>query len=277
MLTNICDAHSHVYGPYTRFPLASGRAFDPPEAPLEELEALWDALGIQRAVLVQGSAFGADHRALTHAISRSPESRRGVGILPADFTDQDLEQLDSAGLRAARVNWVKHLNRGEDAGQISTPSDVARVADRIHGLGWHVEMHIDADMLDTAEELIKNTSGTLVIDHMARLDASLGLEQPRFQQLRRLLDHKNVWVKLSGADRLCRRCPSLEQAIPFMEIIGQQAPDRCVWGLDSPHVNLAAPRSDASLYQLFEDAIPDEGLRRKILVENPARLYRFNN
>jgi 2-pyrone-4,6-dicarboxylate lactonase len=265
----LCDCHSHVYGPYARFPLADSRTFVPPESPIEALEEIWRQNGLERAVLIQGSAYGKDHAALLHAIARDPERRRGIAIPPHDVPEAELARLHQCGVRGVRFNWVKHLH------PTTTLDEASMLLYRVQPFGWHGEVHIDADLLEQVERLTLPDGLLLVIDHMATLDASLGINQPMFTRLLRLLEREQIWVKLSGADRVAAHCDSLHAALPFMKALIQQAPERCVWGLDWPHVNLTARRSDHELIALLEEASPNETIRRKIMIENPARLYGF--
>jgi 2-pyrone-4,6-dicarboxylate lactonase len=273
----ITDCHSHVYGPYSTFPLSGNRAFDPPESPIESLEATWRMCGISRAVLIQGSAYEYDHRALLDGISRDPENRRGIAIVRSTITDSELADLHRAGIRGIRFNWVKHLLQKHSAPISSALSEAALLAKRILPLGWHIEVHVDPESLEMIERLVVSPGQIVVIDHMARLDGSLGLMQPGFQRLLNLLKRPSVWVKLSGADRLVRREESLAAAVGFVCYLAQEVPDRCVWGLDWPHVNLSRTYPDAALRNLFDDAVSNLDLRMKVLSENPARLYGFSS
>jgi 2-pyrone-4,6-dicarboxylate lactonase len=266
----LCDCHSHAYGPYARFPLAESRTFVPPESPIEALEERWRENGVECAVLIQGAAYGTDNAALLDAIARDPERRRGVAILPHDVAQTELERLYQCGVRGVRFNWVKHLD------PTVSLDEVTNLLHRVQPFGWHGEVHVDADLLGLVERLNLPSGLLLVIDHMARIDASLGLNQPLFSRLLRLLEREQIWVKLSGADRVAASCNSLQGALPFMKALIKQVPEKCVWGLDWPHVNLNAKRSDRELIALVEDAAPKKQLRRKIMIENPHRLYGFS-
>ena len=266
----LCDCHSHAYGPYARFPLAESRTFVPPESPIEALEKIWRENGVECAVLIQGAAYGTDNAALLDAIARDPERRRGVAILPHDVAQTELERLHQCGVRGVRFNWVKHLH------PTVTLDEAATLLHRVQPLGWHGEVHIDADLLEQVERLSQPSGFLLVIDHMARIDASLGLNQPLFTRLLRLLEREHIWVKLSGADRVAASRNSLEAALPFMKVLINQVPEKCIWGLDWPHVNLTARRSDPELVALVQDAAPKKQIQRKIMTENPAQLYGFS-
>jgi 2-pyrone-4,6-dicarboxylate lactonase len=269
------DCHSHAYGPYELFPLAKSRTFDPPESPIESLEEVWKVHHIDRAVLIQGSAYGTDHAALLNAIARDPEHRRGVAILQAGISDSELIKLHQSGIRGVRFNWVKHLLGKIAWNRTDVLAEAAALLKRVDPLGWHGELHIDAELLELAEDLALPKGMPLVIDHMARLDASLGADQPSLARLLRLQKREYIWVKLSGADRLAKRSASLQSVVPIVRNFLQQAPERCVWGLDWPHVNLELKRTDAELIGLLDQIAEDKGECRRVLIENPARLYDF--
>jgi 2-pyrone-4,6-dicarboxylate lactonase len=270
-----CDCHSHVYGPYDRFPLSEDRSFDPPESPIELLENVWKSCGVSHAVLIQGSAYANDHGALLNGIARDPERRRGVAILQNTVKDGELTDLHARGIRAIRFNWVKHLRSRNARSPSDTLEAAAALASRVFRLGWHVEVHIDPECLEMVEQLSLPSGQVVVIDHMARINSPLGFDQSLFKRLLNLLDRENVWVKLSGADRIAAQWSSLSEASAFIAGLAEHAPDRCVWGLDWPHVNLICRYSDVELRANLEKAIPDLDLRVKILSENPMRLYGF--
>jgi len=271
----VCDCHSHVYGPFDKFPLAKTRRFTPPESPIESLAAVWRRHGIDRAVLIQGNAYGTDHAALVQAIAREPERRRGVATVAWDVTDEDLAFLDRVGVRAVRFNWVKHLLGKSILPREALMAKASGLMERVNLLGWHAEVHIDAEDLGQVGHLSIPSGMALVVDHMARLDAAREPTQPLLSRLLKLLEQERIWVKVSGADRVAAECESLESAVPILKSVIRQAPQRCVWGLDWPHVNLARKRSEVELIRLLDSVVPDEATLRSILIDNPARLYGF--
>lgn len=272
----VCDCHSHVYGPFHKFPLAKTRTFTPPESPIESLEAVWSSHGIDRAVLIQGSAYGTDHAALLQAIARDPENRRGLATVAWDVMDDDLAFLDRAGVRAVRFNWAKHLLGKSSLPREALMAKAVELMERVDLLGWHAEVHIDAEDLELVERLSIPSGMVLVVDHMARLDAASEQTQPLLGRLLALLDREQFWVKISGADRLAAECETLESAAPILKAVVREAPHKCVWGLDWPHVNLARKRSESELIRLLESVVPDDATLRTILIDNPARLYGFS-
>jgi 2-pyrone-4,6-dicarboxylate lactonase len=271
-----CDCHSHVFGPFADFPLSSRRTFDPPESPIEELEKVWQTVGIDRAVLVQGSAHGNDHAALLAALARSPKTRRGVALLQNDVTDATLTALQKGGIRAVRFNWIHHLIPSHGCSEQQRLADAAELLQRVSSLGWHAEIHIDVADLELVTRLSAPRGMPIVIDHMGRLDLSSQDSSSRLRELLRVLERDSFWVKLSGADRMAANCTDLEAAVQPMRQILKAAPDRCVWGLDWPHVNVARKRSDVALTNLLLEVAGDGKSIKQIMIHNPARLYGFD-
>ena len=273
----VCDCHSHVFGPFREYPLSPKRTFDPPEATIEELEDVWKSVGIDRAVLVQGSAHGNDHAALLAALAYSPESRRGVALLASDVTESELSRLHQCVIRATRFNWTHHLLGSDNRSEEQRLREATALLERVAPLSWHVEVHIDIFDLDLLTRLRVPDSMPVVIDHMARLDATAPDASDQLARLLHILEDDRFWVKVSGADRLTAKCADLRPAVDIIRQILQAAPDRCVWGLDWPHVNLSRRRSDVELANTILAAADGETVLEQVLIRNPARLYGFSS
>lgn len=265
-----CDAHVHVFGPGTRFPYEAGRATTPADAPKEKLFALHDVLGIERCVIVHTSVHGFDNRATADALAAKGGTYRGVALVPVTVSDAELKALDAAGFRGARFHYMRHLK------QAARIDDVVAFGKRLAALGWHLQIHMEANRIAELSPALHRSPVPVVIDHMGRIDASLGLGHPHFQALLRLLDDRNVWVNVSGADRISRQGPPYADAVPFARKLLDLAGDRAVWGLDWPHPNHQGPvPDDGRLIELIADMAPDAHARQMLLVDNPQRLYRF--
>jgi predicted TIM-barrel fold metal-dependent hydrolase len=264
-----CDAHCHVFGPAALFPYAEGRRYTPPDAPSEKLAALHRHLGVSRAVLVQASAHGIDNRAMLDAIAHDPASRRGVAMVEPAVTDAELAALHSGGVRAVRYNFVRHLGGAPDYATID------RMAARIAPLGWHLVLHLDAEDLVEHEAFLRRLAIAFVIDHMGRVEAGHGLDQPPFKRLLGLMRLPNAWVKVSGAERVSTELGDFSDALPFAAKLVEAAPDRVLWGTDWPHPNVRVMPDDGALVDLIPAIAPDAGMRQQLLVDNPARLYGF--
>ncbi|HXD44489.1 MAG TPA: amidohydrolase family protein [Pseudolabrys sp.] len=265
-----CDAHVHVFGPRARFPYEPGRATTPSDAPKETLFALHDFLGFERCVIVHTAAHGFDNRATAEALSAKGGSYRGVALVPTAISDTDLKALDATGFRGARFHYMRHLK------QAASIEDVVAFGGRLAAIGWHLQIHMEAELIAELSAALHRSAVPIVIDHMGRVDASLGLNHPHFTALLRLLDDRNVWVKVSGADRITRQGPPYADAVPFARRLLDVAGDRAVWGLDWPHPNHQGPiPDDGALVDLIPEIAPDAHARQMLLVDNPQRLYRF--
>jgi 2-pyrone-4,6-dicarboxylate lactonase len=262
-----CDAHNHVFGPGAKFPYAPERRYTPEDAPKEALTALHALLGIERAVIVQASCHGKDNRAMLDAIADAPDRRRGVAMVDDGFTDNDLAALDRGGVRAVRFNFVRHLGGTPDMDVFH------RVIDRIKGLGWHVVLHMDAPDIVPLGEMMRKLPLPFVIDHMGRVEAAAGTQQPAFRALLELAKRENCWIKVCGAERIS--LPPYAAAVPIARAILEAIPDRVVWGTDFPHPNLKHEADEADLVDLIPQFAPTAEAQRKLLVDNPARLYGF--
>jgi predicted TIM-barrel fold metal-dependent hydrolase len=262
-----CDAHCHVFGPAARFPYAAERRYTPPDAPKERLATLHRHLGLARAVLVQASCHGNDNSALLDAIASSGGAWRGVAMVPTDASERHLERLQAAGVRGVRFNFVRHLGGAPELRAVEA------LAARIAALGWHLQLHLDAEDIATYRDFLARLPVPFIIDHMGRVEARHGLEQEPFRQLLDLMKNERAWVKISGPERVSSAGEPFHDAIPFMRALIEAAPERVLWGTDWPHPNVKWMPNDGKLVDLFAAACDDEALRRKILVENPARLY----
>jgi 2-pyrone-4,6-dicarboxylate lactonase len=262
-----CDAHCHIFGPASKFPYAPERRYTPPDSPKEKLRALHRRLGLSRAVLVQASCHGADNRAMLDAIASSAGAWRGVAMLGDNPTTQELEALHKGGVRGVRFNFVRHLGGAPDQ-QI-----FERTLAMIEPLGWHLVLHFDAEDIEAHADLFRRMRVPFVIDHMGRVDAAHGLEQRPFKMLLELMRNPRAWVKVSGPERVSSSGKPFHDTLPFAEALVRAAPDRVLWGTDFPHPNVKVMPNDGELVDLFARAVPDEGLRKRILVENPAHLY----
>ena len=262
-----CDAHCHVFGPGDRFPYHPNRAYTPPDVPKEALKALHDHLGIERAVIVHASCHGEYMDATLDAIAWSNGTYRGTSVVSPDISDKELQRYHDGGIRAVRFNFVRHLE------SVPEPEVVRRMADRIKDMGWHLVVHLDA--VDTVElsPLLLSLPVPFVIDHMARVKASDGLDQPAFKQLLDLMKRELAWVKICGPERVSAEGPPFEDAVPFAQALVKAAPDRVLWGTDFPHPNVKHMPNDGHLVDLLGKMVPDPDTLRQIVVDNPTRLY----
>jgi 2-pyrone-4,6-dicarboxylate lactonase len=264
-----CDAHTHVFGPQSRFPFAPGRSFTPCEAPKEKLFALHEHLGIERGVVVQSNAHGVDNSVTEDVLAARGGAYLGIALVSVSVSDAELRRLDAAGFRGARFHFMRHLGA-------STPiEDVVAFGSRLADLGWHLVLHFEGAHIHELASAILRAPVPVVVDHMARIDASLGVDQPDFRKLLELLRDDRIWVKVSGAERVSRTGPPYADAIPFARALVETAGERVLWGTDWPHPNLSHVPDDGLLVDLLASIVPTEAERQALLVRNPERLYRF--
>lgn len=263
------DAHCHVFGPMGDFPFSTKAKYLPEDAGPEMLFALRDHLGFSRNVIVQASCHGTDNSATLNAISLSGGRARGVAVVDPAIDDAQLEALHEGGVRGVRFNFLKRLVD-------NAPKDkFLEVARRIEALGWHVVVYFEAELLEELHPFIDAIPVPVVIDHMGRPDVSQGPGGSDMEAFRKLLDSRDdIWFKATCPDRLDAAGPPWDAFAHAVAPLVADYPDRCLWGTDWPHPNM-------------QDAIPDDGyivdmipriattdeLQRKILVENPMRLY----
>lgn len=263
-----CDAHCHVFGPGAVFPYSENRSYTPPDAPFEALQNLHRLLGISRAVIVHASCHGSDMRVTLDGIARSNGTMRGVAVVEAGVTDAELARLHAGGIRGVRFNFVKHLGGMPDMVVFH------RVLAQAEALGWHVVLHLDAQDIVPLAETISAIRIPFVIDHMARVKAKDGTGQPAFQQLLDLMRNPLAWVKICGSERVSSEGAPFHDAVPFAQALLAVAPDRCLWGTDWPHPNIAGDMpNDGDLVDLLGRITSDPALIRKVTVDNPGRLY----
>ena len=262
-----CDGHCHIFGPAARFPYAPTRTYEPPDAPKEKLAALHRHLGLSRAILVQASCHGTDNSAMLDAIAWSKGAWRGVAMVTKDVTDNELQRLHDGGVRGVRFNFVAHLGGAPDLKAVDS------VIERIAPLGWHLQVHLDAADIGTYRDFLNRLRVPFIIDHMGRVEAQHGVGQKPFLQLLDLMKNELAWVKISGSERVSRAGKPFHDAIPFARRLIAAAPDRVLWGTDFPHPNVKWMPNDGELVDLFAKTCDDDDLRRKILVDNPTRLY----
>ena len=263
------DAHCHVFGPADSFPYAPERKYTPCDAPKEKLFELRDYLGFSRNVIVQASCHGRNNDALVDALKSSNGLARGVAVINPDVTDAELKEMDDAGVRAVRFNFVKRL---VDA----TPKDVfLKIANRIAKLGWHIVVYFEAPDLEELIPFLKQLPTTVVVDHMGRPDVTKGVDHPDFQCFVNLLkENENFWTKVSCPERLTVAGPPYDDVTPFGKYLVERFPDRVLWGTDWPHPNMKSHVPDEGV---LVDVIPRIAVtteaQQKLLVDNPMRLY----
>lgn len=264
-----CDTHIHLFGPASKYPFDPGSRYVSRDALPEDNIRLQQALGLSHAVVVSGGGYGRNTRHLADTLERFPGRFRGVALLPEDTPRQEFERLTRLGVRGLRFCSPAH---GAHLPHLSP--DIAR---RAAEHGWHVQYYPHAgDIVDVADQLLA-LPNDIVLDHFAAVPAAGGVDQPAFRTVLRMLESGRVWVKLSGPMRCSRQEPPYPEVTPLARALVRHAPERLLWGSDWPHPRIEGEMPDAGhLFELFQQWTPNETTRRRILVDNPAKLYGFS-
>lgn len=268
-----CDSHAHVLGPAARYPYSPARIYTPPDCVLRDYRHMLDTLGVERAVLVQPSAYGFDNTAMLDAMKSDPQRLRGVAVVPDDVPEAELKRLHEAGVRGVRVNIVDVKDR--KAGTLPLDS-LTKLARRVKPFGWHMEMLLHVDEFPDFDRLVGDFPVDIVLGHLGYMRTDKGIDAPGFQALLRLVKSGRCWVKLTGPMRISTASLPHADVTPFAHALTRANPDRIVWGTDWPHVIIKGPMpNDGDLADLVPGWVPDAALQERILAKNPARLYGF--
>ncbi len=261
------DSHAHVIGLPPAYPFVDGRSYTPPEASPAHYLAMLDATGMTYGVLVQVSVHGTDNRLLLETLALAPRRLRGVAVVPLGLPERDLVAMREAGVTGLRLNVL--YGGGVGFEQLGAYADLAR------DMGWHLQFLIGVDQIRALGPELGRLKVPFVVDHWGHFPVSRGLEDPGFRTLVGLV-RDGAWVKLSGAYRNSVTDAPFADTIPFVRLLHESAPDRCVWGSDWPHVAHWRPMMNVGdLLDLLVDWVPDPEARRRVLVDNAHRLYGF--
>jgi len=264
------DAHCHVFGPRDDFPFAPERKYTPCDAGKDKLFELRDFLGFSRNVIVQATCHGRDNAALVDACRTGGDRARGIASVRHDITRDALAEMDAAGVRGVRFNFVKRL---VDA----TPREhFVEVAERIQDFGWSIVVYFEAADLAELVPFLESLPGIIVVDHMGRPDVSKGVDHPDFQRFIDLMARNDsIWSKVTCPERLSvEGPPAYSDVVPFARRIVENFPDRVLWGTDWPHPNMKSHMpDDGNLVDFIPQIARTPEEQRKLLVDNPMRLY----
>jgi predicted TIM-barrel fold metal-dependent hydrolase len=279
-----CDCHTHIHPDPEKFPFFAGRVYTPELASPEEMAALHKALHIERVVIVTPSIYGPDNSATLFGMKARGATARGVAVIDDKTSDSDLDAMNQAGIRGIRLNLATGGTNDPNVGRQRLQAGIDRVKNR----NWHVQMYTNLAMISAIKDLVAASPVPLVFDHFGGAQAALGLEQPGFADLVELVRSGKAHVKISGAYRSSKLEPDYAECTPLARALIEANSDRIVWGTDWPHPDSVTPPgkkpSDVTpLFQIDDGRLlnqltvwaPDAAIRKKILVDNPARLYGF--
>jgi predicted TIM-barrel fold metal-dependent hydrolase len=279
-----CDCHTHIHADPEKFPFYVGRVYTPEPASPEEMSALHKALRIERVVIVTPSVYGPDNSATLFGMTARGATARGVAVIDDKTGESQLDALQQAGFRGIRLNLA---TSGVNDPNVARQRFQAAV-DRMKTRGWHVQLFTSLAVISAIKDLVAVAPVPVVFDHFGGAQAALGVDQPGFADLLELVKSGKACVKISGAYRASKLAPDYPDAAPLSRALIAANAERIVWGTDWPHPDSVTPPDrkitdvtplfqidDGRLFNQLPVWAPDEAVRRKILVDNPARLYGF--
>ena len=279
--TGACDCHVHVFGPPDRFPFSPDRVYTPGLASVDDLMVLQKALRLDRVVIVQPSPYGTDNSCTVDALQQLGSRGRGVAVIDAATTDAALADMHAAGVRGVRLN-LETLGQHDP---VVAAQQLRWAAARVAPLGWHVQTYTNLSMLTALHETILELPTTLVIDHFGRAPAAPGIEQPGFDRLLALLRTGKVYIKMSAPYQISQ-VADYADVKAIVDAMVAANPDRVLWATNWPHPlgGGARPRQREGIesFRAEDDGqalnriarwVTEPEWLRKLLVENPARLY----
>jgi predicted TIM-barrel fold metal-dependent hydrolase len=272
MPARACDAHMHVFGPEDRYPSVPDALYSLPQGNMEQYLALADRLGIERIVLVQPSYYGTDNSCLLDSLGRLGARARGVVFLPEEADAALLADLHGRGVRGVRLNLFKAQEAG-DSLQVMW-ARISRVAAQARYLDWHLELYAPGGIVSALLERLGRLDVDYSINHLGYMTAAEGLDKADFERFVDHSRHERCWVKLSAPYRV-EKSDRTERTDWMARALLQAIPERLLWGSDWPHIPNGA-RDTGELLVRLARWCPDEAVRSRILVDNPARLYRFD-
>jgi predicted TIM-barrel fold metal-dependent hydrolase len=279
-----CDCHTHIHGDPAKFPYFGGRVYTPELASPEAMAALHRALHVERVVIVTPSVYGPDNAATLFGMQARGPTARGVAVIDDDTSESDLDAMNKAGFCGMRLNLA--------TGGVNDPrvgrARFQAAADRMKTRGWHIQLFTGLAMISAIKDLVAAAPVPVVFDHFGGAVARRGVAQPGFADLLELVKSGKAYVKISGGYRASELAPDYPDAAPLARALIAANSDRMLWGTDWPHPNSVTPPDKkvtdvTPMFQIDDGALlnqlplwaPEAAIRKKILVDNPARLYGF--
>ena len=266
-----CDSQFHVLGAEDRYPPRPGAAYIMPSATWQAAKRMHDAIGIQRGIVVQPTTYGADHAVTLDGLAALGANYKGCAnaVVLNERDDAYIARLHDAGVRGARFTR-------QGLGLAFSPAEFARTVGRVKELGWYVKIQPEPEGIAAQAEMFESLECTVLIDHMGRPDPARGAQDPTLRKMIELLRRGNFWTMLSLSEKLSKTGFPWDDVVPMARALVEAAPDRVVWASDWPHpVSTKQPPNEGDLMELLYRIAPDDGVLRKILVDNPATLFGF--
>lgn len=268
LLPGSCDCHAHFFERSAKYPFVPERSYTPEPASREDYFELLAALGFERCVLVQPSVYGTDNSLMLDRLADSAVEHRCIVVAEPDYLERNLDALHARGVRGVRFNVL--------FGGGLPPFKLQRTAQVIARRGWHIQLLVDVTDLGDYAAILGELPVELVFDHLGHLPAGSSTNHTGFERMLELCEANRAWVKISGLYRISSGAPPYRDCAPLVEALLSRSAGRALWGTDWPHPSPGgtAP-APAQLSELLDFWLPDPDIRRKVLVENPAKLYGF--
>ena len=278
-----CDCHLHVFGDPKQYPMFAGRSYTPEPARLDQARALHAALHVDRVVLVQPSIYGTDNRCMLDALKALGARARAVAVIDEATPERMLDQMQGAGVRGIRINLGTAGVTDPSVARQRLRAAVQRVKDR----RWHIQMFTQLSVIEAIQDELSASPVPVVFDHFGQAQGALGVTQPGFSVLVNLVRTGKAYVKVSAPYMCSTNVPDYADMAPLAQALIGANRQRVLWGTNWPHANSAPPpggtATDVTPLQRIDDGrvmnqlavwAPDAGLRKTILVDNPASAVR---
>jgi predicted TIM-barrel fold metal-dependent hydrolase len=276
-----CDCHTHIHGDPKVYPMFEGRIYTPEPALPEEMARLHKALHMQRVVVVTPSIYGTDNTSSLYGMRARGANARGVAVIDNRTTESELDTMGQLGVCGIRLNLATGGVNNPAVGRQRFQTAVARMQPR----KWHIQMYTNLAMISGIKDAVAASPVPVVFDHFGGAQAELGPQQPGFADLLELVKSGKAYVKISAAYRSSKNGPDYADVTPLAQALITANADRILWGTDWPHPNGAGGSVDriSPFFEIDDGRLlnqlpvwaPDAAVRKKILVDNPARLYQF--
>lgn len=274
-----CDCHVHVFDP-AQFPYDSGRVYTPPEALVDKLRDLQTALHFDRLVIVAPSVYGVDNSCTLDAVRQLGGAARAVVMVDNSVTTGAFDDMATAGVRGIRLNLETTADTDIDKAKRALDA----IAKRLPRHDWHIQFDTRLSVISALKDDIAGLPFPVVFSHFGRAQAALGLSQPGFDHLLGLVRSGKAYVKISASYRISDKSPNFPDGAPLAQALVSANADRVLWGSNWPHPGRGPtataiappyPNADCHVLNLLPRWVPNSAIRKKILVDNPARLYGF--
>jgi 2-pyrone-4,6-dicarboxylate lactonase len=273
-----CDAHFHVFGAPERYThVSTDLRYKPPHAPLDDYLQIAKRIGFERFVLVQPSAYGLDNACMLDAMAElDPAFRRGIiHFDEMTVTDAQLARWHDHGVRGVRIN-ISPIRQPEAGLADALKPKIVRTAEICRDVGWHVDFLLPGWLISELMPVLRDLPVEFSIAHMGLFPARNGVDQPGFQDFLAFVSDgsKRCFVKLTGIYRFSQD-PTFADVKPFAQALSATVPEQLIWGSDYPHLSFHDKVGTIQLYNQLAEWAPDAAMRKRILVDNPARLFGF--